>query len=381
MPSRIPDKVSAVFVLQVDYDDLRFLKIDDKFVAKYELSIEILDGTDRIVERKYWTEEIIVEDFNETLSTLYGYVENTAFNLDPGFYNYVVQMTDTDSKELFSSRGNKIFSRYWRDGAGISDIVFTQTTEIDTTLDTLIPADELIKVDFNEGFSAQFRIFSADNQPVQLAWRIYDFLDDNEALHGDSTTFLPADLIIDIDIPFDGESYQPGVYLLRAVVYHSSGIKKEKLLRFTFTWINRPIESFDIELSLEQMKYIISTDDQSDIENMTDEEKRDFFINFWEDRDLTKDTEYNELMEEYFQRIEYANREFTIDNLPAWETDRGRIYCIYGRPDTRRTLNSLDAQVPPQELWLYYKADKRFVFVDHSRKGHFLLMSETNISR
>ncbi|RMH34376.1 MAG: GWxTD domain-containing protein [Acidobacteria bacterium] len=65
----------------------------------------------------------------------------------------------------------------------------------------------------------------------------------------------------------------------------------------------------------------------------TDEERENFIENFWRRRDPNPDTEENEFREEYYERIAYANQHFT-SGIPGWKTDRGRIYIMYGKPDS-----------------------------------------------
>jgi GWxTD domain-containing protein len=65
----------------------------------------------------------------------------------------------------------------------------------------------------------------------------------------------------------------------------------------------------------------------------TDEERENFIDMFWRRRDPNPDTEENEFREEYYERIAYANEHFS-SGIPGWKTDRGRIYIMYGKPDS-----------------------------------------------
>jgi len=381
MPSQIIGKTKGIIIMQIDYDDLRFLKEEDYFKAAYEMSIEILDANENIIERRYWSETIQVTDFIETLNTSNFFVKRVDFLLEPGIYRYVVQMTDADSKKIFQRKGSRSISSYWNDFSGISDIIFTRTTEIDTSLHTFIPPDELIREDYTVGFSAQFQIFSADNQPVDFVWRIYNFINQSAPIHGDSLRLNPGSHIVDIDIPFEGSSFHPGIYLLRTTLYHPLGGKKEKLKRFNLIWTDRPLSSYNISESLEQMTYIISHDEFDRIQNMSDEEKYNFFVSFWKNHDLNPETEKNELMEEYFCRIEKANQEFTVKDKLGWKSDRGRIFCIYGIPDVRQKRKSIDVTAPSLEIWIYNDARKRFIFEEISGSEDCILVSEVDTPR
>src|SRR3954467_9407914 len=83
----------------------------------------------------------------------------------------------------------------------------------------------------------------------------------------------------------------------------------------------------------EDVRYIISDEEQKAFKMLSNDEERDNFIEaFWQRRDPTPDTEENEYKEEHYQRIAYANEHFAA-GVPGWKTDRGRIYIVFGKPD------------------------------------------------
>ncbi len=91
------------------------------------------------------------------------------------------------------------------------------------------------------------------------------------------------------------------------------------------TWLN-----YDVA-------YII-TDSERDafLRLSTNEEREQFIEQFWLKRDPTPDTPENEFKEEHYRRIAYANEHFA-SGIPGWKTDRGRVYIIWGKPDSTET--------------------------------------------
>jgi GWxTD domain-containing protein len=88
------------------------------------------------------------------------------------------------------------------------------------------------------------------------------------------------------------------------------------------TWLN------------EDVVYIITPEERSAFLQMaTNEEREQFIENFWLRRDPTPDTPENEFKEEHYRRIAYANERYS-SGIPGWKTDRGRIYIIWGKPDS-----------------------------------------------
>jgi GWxTD domain-containing protein len=83
----------------------------------------------------------------------------------------------------------------------------------------------------------------------------------------------------------------------------------------------------------EDVVYIITDEERNAFKQLTtDEERQQFAEQFWLRRDPTPDTVENEMKQEHYRRIAYANQHFASDS-PGWKTDRGRIYITFGPPD------------------------------------------------
>jgi GWxTD domain-containing protein len=84
----------------------------------------------------------------------------------------------------------------------------------------------------------------------------------------------------------------------------------------------------------EEVPYIISDEERSAfLQLATNEEREQFIEAFWQRRDPTPDTVENEFKEEHYRRIAYTNERFS-SGIPGWRTDRGRIYIMWGPPDS-----------------------------------------------
>jgi GWxTD domain-containing protein len=88
------------------------------------------------------------------------------------------------------------------------------------------------------------------------------------------------------------------------------------------TWLN------------EEVPYIISDDERKAFMTLSNDEEREAFIeNFWQRRNPNPDSPENEFREEHYRRIQYANDHYAAGK-PGWKTDRGRIYIMWGAPDS-----------------------------------------------
>ncbi len=120
-----------------------------------------------------------------------------------------------------------------------------------------------------------------------------------------------------------------------------------------------------------KVRYIITKEERKIFLDLPDSEKREFQEEFWSRRDPDLFTDENEFKEEYFQRIDEANRLFH-GGRPGWLQDRGRIYILFGPPSERHTY-SMQRSTKPREVWYY--GNFPVIFIDHMGAGDYKLES------
>ena len=118
----------------------------------------------------------------------------------------------------------------------------------------------------------------------------------------------------------------------------------------------------------------------------TDEEREQFIGEFWHLRDPDPDTEENEYREAYYERVAYANEHFS-SGVRGVNTDRGRIYLKFGKPDDveshpsggtyNRDLSEGGGSTStyPFERWWYRnlpgRSDAEIEFIDPTGTGEY----------
>ena len=84
----------------------------------------------------------------------------------------------------------------------------------------------------------------------------------------------------------------------------------------------------------EDVTYIITPDEKrAFLQLSTNEEREQFIENFWQRRNPDPESGENSFKEEHYRRIAYANEHFA-SGIPGWRTDRGRVYIMWGPPDS-----------------------------------------------
>jgi GWxTD domain-containing protein len=138
------------------------------------------------------------------------------------------------------------------------------------------------------------------------------------------------------------------------------------------------LEEIDEHFSIcEYLRTLPERDEWNKLETL--EAKRKFLYDFWKKRDPDAQTPVNELKEEYFERVEYANENFAhLGQKFGWKTDMGRVYISYGSPtDVKRYPN--ETQSVPYEIWNYTNIEGgvEFIFADFTSYSEYKLIHST----
>lgn len=129
-----------------------------------------------------------------------------------------------------------------------------------------------------------------------------------------------------------------------------------------------------LEASLELLSYIASRKELREIDVAGPEQRDSAVAAFWRQKDPTPGTQRNEAKEDFFQRVEQANRQYSLGGRPGWRTDRGRIYIKYGPPDEVER-HPFEPEYRAYEVWYYYEEGVRFMFMDVHGFGDYQLMN------
>jgi len=123
---------------------------------------------------------------------------------------------------------------------------------------------------------------------------------------------------------------------------------------------------------LSKVSYIISKQERKIFLELPETGRDDFMAEFWKRRDPDPGTELNEYKIEYEDRVTKAGILFHGEGRSGWQTDRGRIFILFGPPSERQTY-PMDVAGYCREVW-YYGAFP-VIFVDEHCSGYFILQA------
>ena len=353
-------------------DDLTFVKSDSGYEAQYEVLIAAYDDDNNVVMSRTINKKVSTDDYTLTNSRDDKISLSTVINLKPGKYTLLVKSTDLTTNKVATRKLNVTLPDYMEKQISISGISFLQHVVFDS-LNNLKEYTPTIGNNFTARagqFYIYFDLYARDiEQPVKIKYELYDKKDKIEF---DTTLTKKLTSVVSPQyLKIEKSSLKQNRYRLEVKVDQGE-YKVKSDQQFSFFWTDVPVTDEDIDLALEQMTYIVPHDSLKKYKKADLEDKQRFFKKFWDDRDPNPKTSKNELKDEYFKRINYANRNFSAFSLDGWLTDRGRILIKFGFPDDIER-HPFEMGTRPYEIWRYYALRKTFVFQDRTGFGDYRL--------
>lgn len=357
-------------------DDLTFIKNDslDQFEGgfEWEVAIEDEDEEEQIASRSI-RKDVVETEYSETNNREKAILLSAVFDIPGGEYVITLQMRDQISKKTISRKIEFEMFDFKEGKLDMSDVLFVNETSINEE-GKLINYVPRVNSNFTRKspFIYLYTEIYSNEYPATVSLR-YQFEDSEEEIELDSTIFKELEGPLTSHIfKLDKRMISKNNYLCIVSVKRGSD-KVTRSKKLSFYWIGVPETQEDISQALRQMRYILPTDSLDKYEDAPLAEQQKFFARFWSRRDPNPKTEINELMDEYFSRVNFANREFSGFGDDGWLSDRGRILIKFGYPDdVERHPFEMDSV--PYVIWRYYGQRKVFVFTDQNGFGDYRLL-------
>ncbi len=346
-----------------------------------------------------WQDTVYAGNYEATTSDSKFAVGSMQVQLPPGYYTYVVKLTKNTNTERQISKTRNIHVLPHENSQNNEIILIDDIDESGNTVRlNLINRGDNVK--YRNDFYAfihlpnyepqnsyrlkvnQIRI--ADEDTVQTGLMF------EEALNEESfyTQVIPTigetgdELFLNLQNDDSGHSYAlvnianqtlpNAAYRLRVIDNESEQIIAQKVYRSH--WDDIPVSLLNLDIAIDMLRFIADEETIDRIDNGSYRDREESFSAFWKEKDPTPNTEFNELKAEYYRRIDYAFEHYTSQGTLGFETDRGKIYIVYGPPDNINRVYPADELT--REIWTY--DNRRFVFQATSGFGDFVLISPGN---
>ena len=141
---------------------------------------------------------------------------------------------------------------------------------------------------------------------------------------------------------------------------------------FISRWVGVPSVINNLDKAISELIYIATPSELGYIKDASNQkEKIKRYLEFWKKKDPTPNTEENQIFNEYYRRVAYANANFS-QYVEGWRSDRGMVFILLGSPDNV-DRHPFDLESKPYEVWYYYNLNRSYVFVDETGFGDYRL--------
>lgn len=359
--------------IQVPYVQIQFVKSDKGFTASYTTTVSVYDeNKDKLITEKIWNEEVNEKDFEQTNSKNNYNLSFKSFYLRPGKYTIRSAVEDKESKKEFSTE-DVVTVRPLNAKVSLSDIILISKMSEATDTKKILPNVSGNVATQTDGVPVFFEAYSKSPVDVKLQYIISTEKQDvifqtSQQQHLDSGKTQIFNTIKDSSISL-------GDYLLTITALDKNdSVIASTNKHFFSRWQGIPSSVKDLGEAIDQLVYIASAkeiDFIKDAKSKEEETKR--YSDFWKKKDPSPSTDDNEVFNEYYRRIQYANDHFS-HYVKGWKTDRGMVFIILGAPNNV-DRHPFEYDSKPYEIWQYYQMNRQFVFVDETGFGDYRLVT------
>jgi GWxTD domain-containing protein len=316
-----------VLYFTIPKQKLQYVAQDDVFYSRYEIQLTVYDKVNNQLTGDYWRRQVIEDTVDVQDSVKLRIPKDSDY--------YAFKIIDLQGGELLTTvqklvQVKNLGNLFWdiqHDTLIFTFTVLNQQGNIDSVVATIGEVKKTNKA--------------------------------SKGVYADSMVFNVAGLPID-------------QHMLTIALYSEFGKIDESVIPVK---VSRPfyLDEATWSAKVAQLEYIASPTERNILRNAAVAERDSLWREFWKTLDPTPTTAYNEREIEYYERIAYAEEHFSNGDR-GWRSDRARIFVQHGPPDEIQAYPyELDSF--PYEIWLYYKNNLRFVFVDRYGFGQYLLIS------
>ena len=328
-------------ILKTPYKNLVFVKTKDIFISNITIHLKVLENN-KIIFSDSWSERITVPYYENTKSLDNIYISKI-INLPKQDYKIYISIDDYENHKQWNISNNINCTTTNKSEMAVlykldNELKYIDESQYINALDTI-----WIKYQVNKDDDLDTSNIYIDLYPITNDIFIED------------TIFNKKIKILNNDI----KSNEINIIPIDITNKKLESIKinlsyKEIFKTRTVKVLNKLNKDYDYKYIIGPMEYILNKNDYFEYENLDSLNKIDYIKKYWNNK-------YNmELLDQFINRIEYADINFSQFLEGGWDSDRGKIYIIYGEP---LTITFDFNQNGEFEIW-NYKNNQQFIFIN-----------------
>jgi GWxTD domain-containing protein len=376
LPTLNADSVQVSCFLKIPNRTLQFIRKDTLYLSSFEITIALKDTKNEMVAECILSKNVSTSQFSTTIAEDQFATATASFLVQPGQYSLFIDIHDRELEKPIRRKENLMVPNFFSKPVMTTDLIFFHRNEQDTAMNqSCFPVFPPTRSIVDSTFYAKFTIYNhlADHQ-ILIKKIILD--SESKSIYSDTSTMTVLSNIYPIIFPVN-EDLTFGRHTLK-IELRSDQYETSLESSFWVQWGSHTTFLPSLDQAVEALYYIMSTNDWKIIKSLPAEEKKKKLEDFWAEKDPDPSTAENELEEEYYRRVTFTNEHFSTGShrRDGWETDRGRIYMIYGHPTYVERPSSISRGPGLYEIWYFENIDRKFYFLDKFGSGDFRLVSE-----
>lgn len=360
------NQFKIIIIVDLVYDMLQFTLKDDEYLASFDTEIIFLEKKSRQTYSKVWPSTFSVKDYELTNRRDKLFLTWDSLTIPPGEYEITFKYQDLQGKQKFQTKLN--FSLLAVKDLQAPSPLFMVDFRDDEPVLPLLPARPLAswgQLPFNEKLKMLLNVHSTRDTLLQVSVDIYEKSNSRQVCDLDTLLHLTNhQAMFLVDLP--SQEWPEGKYDAK-MVYRGSADSLIQQIPLELLWITKPRSLRILEYAIPPLKVIIPDNEYNEINSGSKEERQRKFENFWQKKDPTPGTAFNEILFEFYNRVDSVDRVWSDKRTPGWSTDPGRIILLYGQPNEVED-NSL-SPVQPYLRWTYFLADRTLTFTFQALEG------------
>ena len=360
--------------IQVPFAAVQFERTSKGFEGGYSVTVSIyMEDGETLYLEKLWNEKINTKSFKESSAKENFNLSYRSIKLTPGKYFIKTTVTDRDSRKEYLSN-NYYNMKDFSIKPSISDIMLiAQMTNVEGN-NKIIPNVSRNVSENKDEINIFFEIYSNSSTDYNIDYLVTN--KDNKILYesSDKQSVNESKTQIFYTIA-DSTLLSLGNYILTVRLKdNNEDILASTSKTFYSRWAGLPATVNNIDEAIDQLIYIANPDEIDYMEDGKDEEEKSKrFLEYWKSKDPSPGNDENEVFQEYFGRVNFANEQFS-HYREGWQTDRGMVFIILGPPNNV-DRHPFEYDSKPYEIWQYYEINRNFTFLDETGFGDYRLIT------
>jgi GWxTD domain-containing protein len=382
---------------RVPYPNLRFVRRDDGFTARYTVSVAVhrADRNGRpqgLLRTRSWEHTVRAPTYAATQEDAMADHAVHALDLPPGAYALRVTLEDGTSARSVT-REIALEVPTFREPVALSDVLLAD--RYDAATQRLTPNVPAAVSSDQPTFTLFYEVYARQPERLRVRYEVRRAGEERRrrsALAGllgrrgrepePSPPLYAVARALELRpgrnptaLSLETGRFGVGDYEATVRVERGDGtVLAERTRSFAVRWTGLSDQIRDLDAAIAQLRYVAKDRELRAMQRAASPEERlRLFQEFWDKRDPSPGNRRNERMEEYYYRIAYANRAYGNRPNRGWETEQGEVYVRFGEPDAVER-HPFPANAKPHQIWYYHRIGRRFIFVDESGTGDYRLL-------